>query len=300
MKDNPLVSIVTPSYNQGKFIEDTILSVKNQDYPNIEHIVVDGGSTDDTLEILRKYENEYNLRWISEPDEGQSDAVNKGFRMAKGEIIGWLNSDDVYFTRDVISYVVGEFKKDSDIDVIYGDTAVINSNNIIIMVIIHAHTAYNQLRILNQIGQPATFFKINTVNDITLDNDLHYAMDYELWLRLIENGFEFKYVNKILACNRHHITAKTVSQREKLDAEIKLVQKKYGQYFGMKYRFLLVLEKSKKGILRVQGIPKMLDIYLNGEHYDFAFEARFDSVIRSLLRQIAYPELYRFLQAKVS
>ena len=107
-KDLPLVSIVTPSYNQGKFIEDTILSVKNQSYPNIEHIVVDAGSTDGTLKILRKYEKEYNLKWVSEPDEGQSDAVNKGFEMAKGEIVDWINSDDVYFDTMTISYVVGK------------------------------------------------------------------------------------------------------------------------------------------------------------------------------------------------
>ncbi|MCK4733699.1 MAG: glycosyltransferase, partial [Methanophagales archaeon] len=120
MKDKTLVSIITPSYNQGRFIEDALLSVKNQDYPNIEHIIVDGGSIDNTLEILRKYENEYNLRWISEPDEGQSGAVNNGFRMAKGEIIGWVNSDDGYFDVSAISSVVKYFDKYKGADVIYG------------------------------------------------------------------------------------------------------------------------------------------------------------------------------------
>lgn len=93
-KELPLVSIVTPSYNKGCFIEETILSVKNQTYPYIEHIVMDGGSTDGTLDILRKYAN--NITWLSEPDEGQSDAINKGWRRAKGQILGWLNADDTY------------------------------------------------------------------------------------------------------------------------------------------------------------------------------------------------------------
>ncbi|MEM2568057.1 MAG: glycosyltransferase, partial [Candidatus Bathyarchaeia archaeon] len=101
-KNDTLVSIITPSLNQGRFIRETLLSVKSQDYPCIEHIVIDGGSTDDTLMILKRYEGTYNLRWISEPDEGHSDAVNKGFRMAQGEIVGWLNSDDVYFDRSTV------------------------------------------------------------------------------------------------------------------------------------------------------------------------------------------------------
>ena len=116
----PLVSIVTPSYNQGKFIEDTILSVKNQNYSNIEHIVVDAGSTDNTVEILKKYEDSYNMRWISEPDEGQSDAIDKGFKMAKGTILTWLNSDDYYLHDQVISKVVYYFKLHKDVHVVTG------------------------------------------------------------------------------------------------------------------------------------------------------------------------------------
>jgi glycosyltransferase involved in cell wall biosynthesis len=115
--NKPLVSIVTPSYNQGRFIEATLLSVRNQDYPNIEHLVIDGGSSDNTVEILEKYEKVYNLKWISEPDKGQSDAVNKGFERARGLIIGWLNSDDIYIDQQVISYIVSKSKEFSDADV---------------------------------------------------------------------------------------------------------------------------------------------------------------------------------------
>lgn len=108
----PLVSIITPSYNQGKFIEETIQSVLNQDYPNIEYIVIDGGSTDNTIDILKKYEGR--LRWISEPDKGQSDAINKGFAMARGSMMAWLNSDDTYLPGTV-NKVVDIFCSQTDI-----------------------------------------------------------------------------------------------------------------------------------------------------------------------------------------
>ena len=110
----PLISIITPSFNQGKFIEQTILSVLNQHYPNFEHIIIDGGSTDGSIEILKKYPH---LIWKSEKDRGQSEALNKGFEVAKGEIIGWLNSDDVYLD-DTLFKVTG-YLKDKNIDGIY-------------------------------------------------------------------------------------------------------------------------------------------------------------------------------------
>ncbi|MBP7435874.1 MAG: glycosyltransferase [Bacteroidales bacterium] len=111
----PRVSIITPSYNQGQFIEKTILSVLNQNYHNFEHIIVDGGSIDNTLEILKKYPY---LIWISEPDKGQSDTFNKGLKVSSGEIIGWLNSDDMY-KQNIFSGIVKYFDEEPDIDVIY-------------------------------------------------------------------------------------------------------------------------------------------------------------------------------------
>lgn len=97
MKENFLVSIITPSFNGGKYIEECIKSIKNQSYKHIEHIIIDGGSKDNTIELLKKYEGTYNMTWISEPDKGMYDAINKGFNMAKGEILAWLNTDDMYF-----------------------------------------------------------------------------------------------------------------------------------------------------------------------------------------------------------
>ena len=114
-----LVSIVTPSLNQGRFIEETILSIKNQSYPNIEHIIVDGGSTDNTLDIIKKYDGTYNMRWLSEPDEGQSDAINKGWKMSKGEIIAYLNSDDTYMPR-AVETAVKFLTEHPDISMVYG------------------------------------------------------------------------------------------------------------------------------------------------------------------------------------
>lgn len=111
MKNRPLVSIITPSFNQGDFIADNILCIRNQMYKNIEHIIIDGSSTDDTLEVLKKYEGSYNMRWVSEPDNGMYEAVNKGLKMSKGEILAYLNSDDLYLPWTV-KVVVRFFQQD--------------------------------------------------------------------------------------------------------------------------------------------------------------------------------------------
>jgi glycosyltransferase involved in cell wall biosynthesis len=120
----PLVSIVTPSYNCERYIEETILSVVEQGYPKIEHIVVDGASQDKTIDILKRYDGQ--IKWISEADSGMYEAINKGFAMAKGEILTYINSDDSYYSKDTISFIVKEFKKDDSIDFIFGHCAFID------------------------------------------------------------------------------------------------------------------------------------------------------------------------------
>lgn len=195
--DKPLISIITPSYNQGEFLEDTILSVKNQTYPNVEHIIVDGGSEDDTVDILREYDSEYQLTWVSEPDDGQSDAINKGFEQASGDIVAWINSDDVYFDTHVFTRVAQYFRRYSA-DIIYGDLVHIDKDSTVQAV--DPHPAFDRSKLFYRIliGQPATFFRGTVVKENKLRTDLHYCMDYEYWLRL-SRKYKFRHVPDILS-----------------------------------------------------------------------------------------------------
>ena len=282
-EDLPLVSIVTPSYNQGAFIEDTILSVKNQDHPNIEHIIVDGGSTDNTLKILEKNDGEYNIRWISEPDEGQSDAVNKGFRMAKGEIIGWLNSDDTYLSVHTISDVVNYFKKHTKSKIIYGDIVSIDHKNTIMLV----HPAlpifrYSVLKKRNFILEPSTFFKRDIIEKYHLDKDLHYVMDYDFWLKIGEEN-KFHHIPKILSCFRWHHNSKSTSQLLKMENEAIRVRQKY-HHVSEKSTELNPLMNIFLNSLPIIGLPKVLKLYTRS---DFAFDIKIppkrEMIIRNLL-----------------
>lgn len=184
------ISIITPSLNQGAFIERTILSVLEQvvDVP-FEYIVIDGGSTDGTLDILKKYADR--IRWISEKDTGQSDALNKGIKMATGDIIAYLNSDDIYYPG-ALQKVVDQFSNHPDKKWFYGMARMIDDHDIEIRKWIswykkiNAQTfSYPRLLRENYISQPAVFFKKEAIQTAgNFDTSLHYAMDYDLWLRL--------------------------------------------------------------------------------------------------------------------
>ncbi|MHA1381529.1 MAG: glycosyltransferase family 2 protein [Candidatus Helarchaeota archaeon] len=236
-KDTLKVSIITPSYNQGQFIERTILSVLEQDYPNIEYIVIDGGSTDNTLEILKKYENR--LIWKSEPDKGQSDAVNKGFRMATGEIIGWLNSDDVY-RPGAIRIVVEYFLEHPEVDMVYGECDYIDefdkSKNFY-------HTEnFNLKRYINAkdiIPQQSSFYRKRILDKVgLLDINLNYAMDFDLFIRIGKNGI-IKRIPFHLASFRSYVGQKSRFNEEVYKAfyrEVLFVSRRYG---GNPWRRLL-------------------------------------------------------------
>jgi len=184
----PSISIVTPSLNQGSFIEETILSVLSQQYPRLEYIVADGGSTDNTLAVLKKYSEE--LQWYSKKDNGQTEAINNGLRMAAGEIVAYLNADDILLPGSLL-LVAEMFAEQKNIQWLTGRCRIIDENGKDIRSVIALYKnlllysrSYQGLLVTNYISQPATFWRRNLLERCgLLDESLHYVMDYEYWLR---------------------------------------------------------------------------------------------------------------------
>jgi len=222
----PKISIITVSYNQVEFIEDNIKSVIDQNYPNVEHIIIDAGSTDGTLEILKKYD-EY-LNWISEPDNGQSDGLNKGFRKATGDIIGWINSDDK-LAPDSLHKVAKFFLENPDEIAVIGDQAIINEKGELLRVIkSQAYTFDYLLNYAKGITQNSTFFKREVFDQIGyLNESLHYAMDRDLFIR-IASIKDMPYIEETLAEFRMQPNAKTAEGSHNFAKELINIRKKYG------------------------------------------------------------------------
>jgi glycosyltransferase involved in cell wall biosynthesis len=209
-KLKPLVSIITPSYNQALFLEHTIRSVLLQDYPNIEYIIVDGGSTDGSVEIIKSYQ-EYLAWWISEPDQGQAQAINKGFSRARGDIIAWLNSDDLYLPG-AISAVVEVFQDQKEVCMVFGDALSIDEDGNPFNEQRFRHLRLEDLMTFNIICQPAVFICHSCLERAgKLDESYHYLLDHQLWLRIVSLG-PAVYTPQLLACARYHPSAKNIAQ----------------------------------------------------------------------------------------
>jgi glycosyltransferase involved in cell wall biosynthesis len=208
----PKISVITPSYNQAHFIEETIRSVLGQNYPNLEYIIIDGRSTDHSVDIIRSYADHLHY-WVSEPDKGQSDALNKGFAMASGDILTWLNSDDYYAPNTL--FKIASCFLDNRFDFIAGSSTMIDEQGAVIQKLF---TPVVTPRSLMQYWkphfcppQPSIFFSRNSFQMLgPIDSSLHYAMDFDLWMRAARR-FPFKIIPDNLSFYRVHRKSKTGS-----------------------------------------------------------------------------------------
>lgn len=239
--EKPLVSIVTPSYNQAAFLEQTICSVLDQDYQPLEYIVVDGGSTDGSVEIIHKYAHRL-AWWVSEPDRGQTDAINKGFARSKGEILAWLNSDDTYL-QSTVSEVVGYLQAHPELAAVYGDANLIDQQGQVIGRFPARQTSYQKLmRGYVHIPQQATFFRGDLWREVgPLDPSFFFAMDYDLWVRLSKKA-PLKYHPRLWANFRLHGDAKSIEQDDRCWPEMVRVHRREG---GSKLSWLSVKAKLR-------------------------------------------------------
>jgi len=229
----PLVSIVTPSYNQGRFLRYSIESVLNQSYPHIEYVVIDGGSSDESVEILKSYGNKF--KWVSEPDEGQTDAINKGFRLIRGDIRAYLNSDDVLLPKSV-ERIVDYLNKNPEVDLVYGDAYYIDENGKITGKYNTAEYSFSRLMQDCCICQPAAFWRTRIAKKVGLfDKSLNYVMDYDYWLRIDRIGGIIMHIPDMLACSRLYPETKTLSARREIYREIFKICQKHGGYVDLNY-----------------------------------------------------------------
>ncbi len=245
------ISVLTPSYNQDKYLEKCLKSVNDQsskDY-DLEHIVIDGGSTDGTKYILKEF-NSNNIIWLSEKDEGQSDALNKGLNLATGEIIGWINSDD-YYLEGTINKINKIFENNKEVKWIIGYCKIIDENgnemkswltsykNFLLN-----HYNFNMLLFEDFISQPAVFFRKSLVDDCGwIDKGLHFAMDYDLWLRFAKHSKPF-ILKEYLSSFRRHNTSKSETSFEIQFKEADFVSDRYTKNKLIKFLKKLNMKKN--------------------------------------------------------
>jgi len=237
-KNWPKISIITPSYNQAQFLEETIRSVLFQNYPNIEYIIIDGGSTDNSVEIIKKYQK-WIKYWCSEPDNGQSEAINKGFKKSSGEIVAWLNSDDVYLPGTLFK-IAEKFMIRSDIDLLYGDIEIIDEKSKKQFLIKSGQFHIEKILDYDFLPQPATFFTRRIWISLGgLNEQYHYAMDYDLILH-ISLISPIEYISEPLAQFRLYSASKTGSKEGYFLAEEFYFFDKYLQFFDLDCRLSFV------------------------------------------------------------
>ncbi len=269
------VSIVTPSYNQAKFLEQTIRSVLSQDYPDLEYCIVDGASQDDSPAIIEKYAPRL-AWWVSEPDHGQAEAVNKGFARATGEIIGWVNSDDL-FLPGAVSQAVAALESHPEWGMVCGDMLSIDEQSAVTNEQRFKDWGLAGLMQFQVIGQPAVFLRRSALESVRLedgqylDTRYHFLLDHQLWLRIAQK-FPFGHIEQFLAAARYHAGAKNVAHAEKYEIETLEVARWMEDQPGLKPLFLKKRRQIYSGLylyiahylLEANFPRKALGAYLHG------------------------------------
>lgn len=250
----PLVSVLTPSYNQARWLPDCLRSVAVQSYPAIEHVVMDGGSTDGSVEILAAASPR--VIWEVGPDRGQSDAINKAFARSTGDIIGWLNSDDAYFARDAVARAVAVFEKHPEIGVVYGHAALVNAAGTVLHVLWAPPFSRRFLNWYNLICQPTVFIRRSALGRVALvDPAFDYMMDRELWLHLSART-QFHRLDRILAIDRHHLDRKSYTQLDIARRDNAVLEERYALPTAASSRLVV---KGIKLTLRLAGLSKVAE-----------------------------------------
>jgi glycosyltransferase involved in cell wall biosynthesis len=286
MLERPLVSIITPSFNQAQYLEQTITSVLEQDYPLIEYLVVDGNSTDGSQKIIKKYANRITW-WVSEPDHGQAEAINKGLKRGKGEIVAWLNSDD-YYLPGAVTKAVAAFKTQPIPSMIYGDVLAVDADGHQMNKLHYRQWELIDLMKFNIIGQPSVFIRRKILNKIGfLDPSLQFLLDHQLWLRLAQQA-PMLYLPETLSAARFHSQSKNVARASAFGEEaFRIIE-----WMRQDPQLNDLFEKNKNKILA--GAHRFNARYLlDGEQPRDAFKAYLHCLALDPLT--ALPEWYRII-----
>jgi glycosyltransferase involved in cell wall biosynthesis len=226
MERGPLVTIITPSLNQVAYLPDTLRSVAAQDYGRVEHVVMDGGSTDGSLEVIREWANDHEIVWRSQPDKGQADAIAQGLALAGGEIVAWLNSDDTYLDASVISDVVDVFKRGAQVVTGAGWYIDHAGNRVDHIPVYSDRLTKAEIVRRDWLLQPATFVSRDALRRCPIDTTLHYAFDWDLFIRLVD-VVPFSPIERDIAGYRLHAGSKTLSGGVRREREILRLVRRY-------------------------------------------------------------------------
>lgn len=257
----PKISIVTPCYNQGHYIEETILSILNQNYPNLEYVIIDGGSTDDTIQIIKKYESKLTY-WISEPDKGQADAINKGVLKCTGQIFNWINSDD-YLAKEALYNIAANFDL-ANFELLAGHVINFDNQTMKSTLFVNDNLELENFLSVNKVPinhyhQPGVWFNLDKYkSNGELNISLRYCFDHEFTLKYLSKFTKIFYLSSNLVYFRYHPSSKSISEQKNFDSEFAKAYKNFYNDLAFKHKSKT---QAKKKYIAYQWHLDLKEVY---------------------------------------